>query len=82
MTDATATAKNRKHAAVEIPDDFPHPHRLADMRLFAGLLNIAPSTFHRFMAEGRLPPAIRVGRCNRWKETDVARITASGIPAA
>jgi hypothetical protein len=34
------------------------------------------------MAEGRLPPAIKVGRCNRWKETDVARIAAEGIPAA
>jgi predicted DNA-binding transcriptional regulator AlpA len=78
-TDATTTTKNRKRATVEIPEGFPHPHRLADMQLFAGVLRIAPSTFHRFMAEGRLPPAIKVGRCNRWKETDVARIAAEGI---
>jgi predicted DNA-binding transcriptional regulator AlpA len=80
-TDATTTTKNRKRT-IEIPDGFPHPHRLADMQLFVGVLGIAPSTFHRFMAEGRLPTPIKVGRCNRWKETDVARIAAEGIPAA
>jgi predicted DNA-binding transcriptional regulator AlpA len=81
MSDATTTTKNRKRT-IEIPESFPHPHRLADMQLFCGVLGIAPSTFHRFMAEGRLPPAIKVGRCNRWRETDVARVAAEGIAAA
>jgi hypothetical protein len=63
MTYATTTTKNRKRTAVEIPAGFPHPHRLADMQLFAGVLGIAPSTFHPFMAEGRLPTPIKIGRC-------------------
>lgn len=82
MTDATTTTKNRKRATVEIPHDFPNQHRLADMQLFTAVLGIAASTFHRFMAEGRLPTPIKVGRCNRWKETDVARVAAEGISTA
>jgi predicted DNA-binding transcriptional regulator AlpA len=73
MTDATTTPK--------IPSDFPHPHRLADMHVFTAVLGIAGSTFHRFMAEGRLPAPIKVGRNNRWRETDIARIAAEGVPA-
>jgi predicted DNA-binding transcriptional regulator AlpA len=67
--------------ATKILSDFPHPHRLADMQTFCAVLSIAESTFHRYLSEKRLPAPIKVGRNNRWRETDIARVAAEGIPA-
>lgn len=67
----------------KILPDFPHPHRLAGIQTFCAVLCIAESTFHRYLSEKRLPAPIKVGRNNRWFETEIARVAAEGIaPAA
>lgn len=37
----------------------------------AYLLELGVSTFHRYVAEGKLPPGIRIGGCRRWSRTRV-----------
>lgn len=67
---------------VQIPSDYPRAGRLADQRLFESVLGIGTSTFEKFKAEGRLPPATRIGRLLRWDEATIAAVAASGIPPA
>jgi predicted DNA-binding transcriptional regulator AlpA len=67
---------------VQIPSDYPRAGRLADQRLFETVLNIGTSTFERYKAAGRLPPAIPFGRSLRWDEATIAAVAATGIPAA
>lgn len=63
-----------------IPSDYPHAHRLADQHVFRAVLGIASSTFARLLAEGRLPKPTKIGRANRWREIDIARVAAEGVP--
>jgi hypothetical protein len=79
MTDSTTPRRNRR-AAFPIPSEFPIAHALGCPRLFAAVLGIGESTLHRFRAEGRLPPPIKVGALVKWSHRVMADTAATGIP--
>ncbi|MGY3589002.1 putative DNA-binding transcriptional regulator AlpA [Bradyrhizobium sp. USDA 4341] len=63
-----------------IPPDFPNPHRLGGRDLYLAVLgNPAPSTFARWLAEGKIPKPQKLGSLNRWPETVMADTRDSGI---
>lgn len=81
-TDDTATTPRRnRRAASPIPSGFPIPHALGDAELYAAVLDVGVSTLHRFRAEGRLPPPIKVGKLSKWLHTTMAETAVTGIPA-
>ena len=80
-TDATSPAR-RKRAPFELPAGFPQPHALGSTDLFIGVLGIGASTFARYLAEGRLPVPVKIGKLNRWPQEVIARIAAEGVPSA
>lgn len=79
MTDVTTP--RRKRAAFELPAGFPQPHTLGSTDLFINVLAIGASTFARYLAEGRLPAPVKIGKLNRWPHEVIARVAAEGIPA-
>jgi hypothetical protein len=79
IADATITSKRRSKRTVEVPLDFPHPGRVAGTALFYTVLNVAPSTFARFRAEGKIPQPIRHGRKCAWRESLMAELRDKGV---
>lgn len=70
---------NAKNSAT-IPHDFPHPQRLGGRDLYLAVLgNPAPSTFARWIAEGKVPKPQKLGSLNRWPETVMASTRDVGI---
>ncbi|WP_439368521.1 hypothetical protein [Bradyrhizobium sp. DASA03120] len=56
-----------------IPHDFPHPHRLGGRDLFIEILgNPSVTTFTRMLSAGALPKPRKLGKQNRWPETEMA----------
>jgi predicted DNA-binding transcriptional regulator AlpA len=71
---------HERASRVEIPADFPHPQRMGGRDLFLEVLgNPAVSTFHRWLAEGRIPKPRKFGHLNRWPEVEMAAARDAGI---
>jgi predicted DNA-binding transcriptional regulator AlpA len=79
MTTDTIRRAKRVRPTVKIPDDFPHPQRLGNTPLFAAVIGTAPSTFARKLAEGKIPPPIKIGALNKWPEVQMAAVRDAGI---
>lgn len=77
MTDVTTPRASRP---LEIPADFPNPHRLGGMDLFRHVLGgPSASTFYRWLAEGKIRAPIKLGHHNKWSETYIAEVAANGV---
>ncbi|QLG89930.1 helix-turn-helix domain-containing protein [Chitinibacter bivalviorum] len=56
--------------------------RLIDIKELSETISLAEQTiYNRFNKGGDLPPAIKLGRSLRWRESDVAAWIASKQPA-
>jgi predicted DNA-binding transcriptional regulator AlpA len=74
------TTRTRLRSPVTIPTDFPHPQRLGGRDLFLSVLgDPAISTFHRWMADGKIPAPKKLGQLNRWLEADMAKVRDAGV---
>lgn len=83
MTTSATTTRRARRAASIIPEKFPVPHALGDVKLFAAVLDIGELTVHRLRAEGRLPEPVRIGKLVKWPHSVMADIARNGIaPAA
>jgi hypothetical protein len=73
-------ADSGRATRVQIPSDFPHPQRIAGRDLYLAVLgDPAPSTFARWLAEGKIPKPKKFGSLNRWPETVMAASRDAGI---
>jgi len=48
----------------------------------AALAGVSRRTWHRLRAAGKLPPAVKLGRCLRWRRADIEGWIAAGCPDA
>jgi predicted DNA-binding transcriptional regulator AlpA len=55
-------------------DDVSHDISLMRARDVRRALAIGRSTVWRWVAEGRLPPPIRMGRVTAWRRSDIANL--------
>ncbi|WP_297575971.1 AlpA family transcriptional regulator [uncultured Deefgea sp.] len=59
----------------------PDMDRLIDIKELSQTISLAEQTiYNRFNTGGDLPPAIKLGRSLRWRESDVAAWIASKQP--
>jgi len=56
------------------------PERLLSVRDLAVLLQVSERAVWSWLASGRLPAAVRVGRLVRWRASDVEAWLAAGCP--
>ena len=65
------------------PPAFAAPEALLiDDRASAVLLGISRATWHRLRAAGKLPPAVRLGRCLRWRRAEFVAWVEAACPDA
>ncbi len=56
------------------------PVWLIDAPQLAELLGISQRTLWRFRSAGKLPPALKLGGCVRWRLAEVRQWIAAGCP--
>ena len=59
----------------------PDPSRLMTAKDLAVALSIAQRTVWRLNATGKLPAPIRLGRCVRWRTSDIEAWLQAGCPS-
>jgi excisionase family DNA binding protein len=63
-----------------MPDRVADPDRLIDAPEAADRLRVSVRTLRRLTDAGRCPAPIRVGRCLRWRSSDLDTWIAAGCP--
>lgn len=63
-----------------MPEKTPDPVRLHDAKEAAERLRVSVRTLRRLADGGRGPKPIRVGRCLRWRSSDLDSWIAAGCP--
>jgi excisionase family DNA binding protein len=63
-----------------MPDRPADPDRLIDAPEAADRLRVSVRTLRRLTDAGRGPAPIRVGRCLRWRSSDLDTWIAAGCP--
>lgn len=47
----------------------------------AALVGVSRATWHRLRAAGKLPRAVRLGRCVRWSRSELVSWISAGCPS-
>ena len=63
-----------------MPEHASEPDRLIDTEETADRLRVSVRTLQRLTSAGQCPAPIRVGRCLRWRSSDLDSWIAAGCP--
>jgi excisionase family DNA binding protein len=54
--------------------------KLVDVEVVAEMLGVSTRTVSRFRDSGRIPKAVTIGRCVRWRQCDIEQWIEAGCP--